>query len=152
MKGSRVRRQGGTMDHENELSPAAAPARAVGGSGSLITSDRGTSAEPKSAPDIKVPPRGDFALTAEPRRRGKPWRVISALAVLGLGWFLGFNMQSGGSAVASLKRGLLDRLEHLTTAQKPRNAQAMESVAPTLSTKLDEVRASSERLARDLGG
>ena len=153
------------MDHENELSPAAALARAVGGSGSLITSDRGTSAEPKSAPDIKVPPRGDFALTAEPRRRGKPWRVISAVALLGFGWLLGFNTHSGSSAVESLQRGLLDHFEHLisgdvasaehgqkTPPQKPHTAQAMESIAPTLSTKLDEVRASSERLARDLGG
>jgi hypothetical protein len=163
------------MDHEKKSPTVVTPGE--GDSGSSSTSDRQDPS--RLAPDIKLPPRTDFASIAEPRRRGKLRRAASAVAVLGFGWFLGLNTQSGGSgrattwlqdsgrnfsfAVSSAQRGLLDRFEHLTrreapvaettqaAAQKPHGAEALEAVI-TLSTRLEEMRASSEGLARDLGG
>jgi hypothetical protein len=181
------------MDREKVLSSPTVSTLCDGGSGSSSTSERRNSSG--LAPEIKVPPRADStgdngigpvekpsdatALVAEPRRRGKLRRAVTAVAVLGFGWFLGLNTQSGeiarattwlqdsgrhfSSGFTSIQRGLLDSFEHLTAreapvaentqppAQKPNGVAALEGVATTLSTKLDEMRASSEGLARDLG-
>ena len=143
---------------------------------SLLTGEGASGSKSNSASDhIKAPPRDDFA-RQEPRRGRKLRTVVGAIAVLGLGWVIGLNSQFDiaqskvwldqgainlSSAWTSLQRGFVDRVEHLAGRNtpaaegafgenKPNNADALERVADNLSSKLDQMRASSEGLARDL--
>jgi hypothetical protein len=143
---------------------------------SLLTGEGASGSKSNSASDhIKAPPRDDFA-RQEPRRGRKLRTVVGAIAVLGLGWVIGLNSQFDiaqskvwldqgainlSSAWTSLQRGFVDRVEHLAGRNtpaaegafgenKPNNADALERVADNLGSKLDQMRASSEGLARDL--
>ena len=129
-------------------------------------------------PEIKAPPRDEVSRPPE-RRRGRKLRLLAgALAVLGLGWLAGQNAQSvdmaqtrawieqsvgaATSALASLQKGVIERFGHLTgrnvpvvaTAhpEQPNNADALvERVTTVLNGQLNQMRASSEGLTRDLG-
>jgi uncharacterized membrane-anchored protein YhcB (DUF1043 family) len=94
--------------------------------------------------------------------------------VLGGGWVIGLNSQFDmaqgrvwldegaikvSSAFASVQRGIVDRLQHLTgrdvaatntAIEKPNYADALERVAGNLSIKLDLMRVSSEALTRNV--
>jgi hypothetical protein len=158
------------MDRENEVQSAqfSLPSGGGGASGSSSNSER--------PEEIKAPVRDDFARQPE-RRHGRKLRtLVSAAAVLGVGWLMGLNSQFDvaqskawldegaiklGSAFTSLQRGFVDRLEHLngryvsagepsTPVEKPNNADALERVADSLSVKLDQMRASAEALTRNV--
>ena len=135
----------------------------------------GDGAQRTPVTDIKAPSRDDFVRPAKPYLSLNLRLLAGALAVLGLGWagsnihlfdiaqgktWLSASASYLSAALATVQEELVDRFEHLShqsdavvknaPAEPRNNTDALDRAADSLNTKLDQMRASSESLTREL--